>query len=82
MALYFFINGHLEEMIDDDNDDDDTVNVEHGGFTMDDWFVWMGLSVEEEAVIRSNFTIIRFFVYFLFFFWFFCLLSSFFSSLF
>jgi hypothetical protein len=23
---------------------------EHGGLTMDDWFVWMGIGVEEEAV--------------------------------
>ena len=71
-------------MIDDDNDDDvdDKMNEDNGGLTIDDCFVWMGLSVEEVAVIRSNFTIIRFFVYFLIFFWFFCLLSSFFSSLF
>ena len=60
------------------------VNEEQGGLpvTMDDWFVWMGMSDEEEAVIRSNFTIIRFFVYFLIFLWFFKLISSFFSSLF
>jgi hypothetical protein len=55
---------------------------EHGGLTLDDWFVWMGTSVEEEAVIRSNFTIIRFFVYFLICLWFFGLVSSLFSSLF
>jgi hypothetical protein len=60
------------------------VNEEQGGLpvTMDAWFVWMGMSDEEEAVIRSNFTIIRFFVYFLIFLWFFKLISSFFSSLF
>jgi hypothetical protein len=59
------------------------VYEEQGGLPVTmDWFVWMGMSDEEEAVIRSNFTIIRFFVYFLIFLWFFKLISSFFSSLF
>jgi hypothetical protein len=60
------------------------VNEEQNGLpvTMDDWFVWMGMSVEEEAVIRSNLTIIRFFVYFLIFLWFFKLIFSLFSSFF
>ena len=63
----------------------------HGGLpvTMDDWFDWLRDEVvgivmtrEEEEVIRSNYELIRFFVYFLIVFWFFWLISSFFSSLF
>jgi hypothetical protein len=60
---------------------------EHGGLqvTMDDWFDWLrdevvgiGMTREEEMVIRSNFELISFFVYFLILFWFFCLISFFF----
>ncbi len=69
----------------------ETIVNARGGLpvTMDDWFDWLcdevvgiGMTAEEEEVIRSNFELISFFVYFLIFFWFFCLISSFFSSLF
>ncbi len=57
--------------------------------TIDDWFDWLrdeevgiGMTREEEEVIRSNFELISFFVYFVIFFWIFLLISSFFSSLF
>jgi hypothetical protein len=53
--------------------------------TMDDWFdmlrdevVGNGMTGEEEEVIRSNFELNSFFVYFFIFFWFFLLISSFF----
>ena len=53
--------------------------------TMDDWFDWLrdevvgiGMTREEEEVIRSNFELNSFFVYFLIFFCFFLLISSFF----
>jgi hypothetical protein len=56
---------------------------------MDDWFDWLrdevvgiGMTAEEEEVIRSNFELTSFFVYFLIFFWSFWLVSSLFSSLF
>jgi hypothetical protein len=46
--------------------------------TMDDWFDWfrdeavgIGMTAEEEEVIRSNFVLISFFVYFVIFFGFF-----------
>jgi hypothetical protein len=53
--------------------------------TMDDWFDWLrdevvgiGMTAEEEEVIRSNFGLISFFVYFLIFLWLFWLFTSFF----
>ena len=90
VALYFFLNGYIEEIIEENPEMESIVN-ERGGLpvTMDDWFDWLrdevvgiGMTAEEEEVIRSNFELISFLVYFFIFFWFFCLISSFFSSLF
>jgi hypothetical protein len=90
VALYFFLNGYIEEIIEE-NPEMETIVNERGGLpvTMDDWFDWLrdevvgiGMTAEEEEVIRSNFELISFLVYFFIFFWFFCLISSFFSSLF
>jgi hypothetical protein len=81
VTLYFSFKGYIEE-IKEENPEMEQIVEEHGGLTLDDWFVWMGISVEEEAVIRSNFTIIRLFVYFLICLAFFRLVSSLFSSLF
>jgi hypothetical protein len=57
--------------------------------TMDDWFDWLrkkvvgiGMTAEEEEVIRSNFEFTSFFIYFLIFFGLFWLVSSLFSTLF
>jgi hypothetical protein len=57
--------------------------------TMDDWFDWLrkkvvgiGMTAEQEEVIRSNFEFTRFFIYFLIFFGLFWLVSSLFSTLF
>ncbi len=83
-------NGYIEEIIEE-NPEMETIVNERGGLpvTMDDWFDWLrdevvgiGMTAEEEEVIRSNFELISFLVYFFIFFWFFCLISSFFSSLF
>ena len=90
VALYFFLNGYIEEIIEENPEMENIVNSRGGlPVTMDDWFDWLrdevvgiGMTAEEEEVIRSNFELISFFVYFLIFFWLFWLVSSFFSSLF
>ena len=90
VALFFFLNGYIEEIIEENPEMETIVNARGGlPVTMDDWYDWLrdevvgiGMTAEEEEVIRSNFELISFFVYFLIFFWFFCLISSFFSSLF
>ena len=75
VALYFFLNGYIEEIIEENPEMEIIVR---GGLpvTMDDWFDWLrdevvgiGMTAEEEEVIRSNFELISFFVYFLIFFW-------------
>jgi hypothetical protein len=79
----------IEEIIEENPEMEQIVQARGGlSVTMDDWFDWLrdevvgnGMTGEEE-VIRSNFELNSFFVYFLIFFWFFLLISSFFSSLF
>ena len=86
MALYFFLNGYIEEIIEENPEMETIVNIRGGlPVTMDDWFDWLrdevvgiGMTAEEEEVIRSNFELISFFVYFLIFFWLFWFVSSFF----
>ncbi len=90
VALYFFLSGYIEEIIEENPEMEIIVNARGGlPVTMDDWFDWLrdevvgiGMTAEEEQVIRSNFELISFFVNFLIFFWLFWLVSSFFSSLF
>jgi hypothetical protein len=90
VALYFFLNGYIEEIIEENPEMENIVNARGGlPVTMDDWFDWLrdevvgiGMTAEEEEVIRSNFELISFLVYFFIFFWFIFLISSFFSSLF
>jgi hypothetical protein len=86
VALYFFLNGFFEE-ITEENPEMETIVNARGGLpvTMDDWFdllrdeeVGIGMTREVEVVIRSNFELISFFVYFLIFFGFFCLFHRFF----
>jgi hypothetical protein len=89
VALYFFLNGYIEEIIEE-NPEMETIVNERGGLpvTMDDWFDWLrdevvgiGMTAEEEEVIRSNFELISFLVFlvflFNFFFFFFSLLIFF-----
>ena len=87
---YIIFNGYIEEIIEEISEMENIVN-DRGGLpvTMDDWFDWLrdevdgiGMTAGEEEVIRSNFELVSFFVYFLIFFWLFWLVSSFFSSFF
>ena len=90
VALYFFLHGYIEERIEANPEMENIVDAPGGlPVTMDDWFDWLrdevvgiGMTREEEEVIRSNFELISFLVYFFIFFCFFLLISSFFSSLF
>ncbi len=79
VALYFFLNGYIKEIIEE-NPEMEQIVEKHGGLlvTMDDWFDWLrdevvgiGITREEEIVIRSNFELISFFIYFFIFFGFF-----------
>jgi hypothetical protein len=82
-----FLNGYIEEIIEKNPEMENIVNARDGlPVTMDDWFDWLrekvvgiGMTAEEEEVIRSNFELTSFFVYFLIFFWLFWLVSFLFS---
>ncbi len=79
IALFFFLNGYIEEIIE--NIVDARVGLP---VTIDDWFEWLrdevvGMTTEEEEVIRSNFECIRF-LFIFFYFWFFNNFLSFFFS--
>jgi hypothetical protein len=73
VALYFFLNGYIVEIIEENPEMETIVNARGGlPVTMDDWFDWLrdevvgiGMTAEAEIVIRSNFELISFFVYFL-----------------
>jgi hypothetical protein len=60
VALYFFFNGYIEEIIEE-NPEMGNIVEEHGGLPviMDDWFDWLrdavvgtGMTREEEIVIQ------------------------------
>jgi hypothetical protein len=72
VALYFFLHGYIEEIIEENPEMENIVNARSGlPVTMDDWSDWLrdevvgiGMTREEEIFIRSNFELISFFVFF------------------
>ena len=75
VALFFFLNGYIEEIIEENPEMETIVNARGGlPVTMDDWYDWLrdevvgiGMTAEEEEVIRSNFELISYCLFFDFF---------------